>query len=169
MDTIENTTLSDIKKVFELYEKARTYQQIKRAVIWPVFDNKAVEKDILDKRQWKIVIDNEIACVWTVEYSDPIIWGERDKTPAIYLHKIATNPVFKGKGMVPKIIHWARVHANSKNKSLVRMDTCGDNKGLIAYYQKCGFNHLDSFLLEKNEALPSHYHNNIVQLFELEV
>jgi len=165
----ENTSLKDIDIVFELYNYARKYQKIKKAVIWPNFDRKAIEKDITDKRQWKITIDNEMACVWTIEHNDPIIWGERDKTPSIYIHKIATNPMFRGHGMVSKIIDWSTMYARTFGKSFIRMDTCGDNQELIAYYKKCGFNHIDSFLLKKHETLPSHYHNNIVQLFEIEL
>jgi len=47
------------------------------------------------------------------------------------------------------------------------MDTVGENKGLISYYQKCGFNFLELLQLKNTDGLPAHYHNAIVSLFQI--
>ena len=68
---------ADKGEIFILYEMARIFQKIKGAVLWPEFDNALIEKEIAEKRQWKILIDNQIACVWATTFSDPEIWEER--------------------------------------------------------------------------------------------
>ena len=49
------------------------------------------------------------------------------------------------------------------------MDTVGENKKLIEYYQKCGFRFLGLSQLTNTETLPLHYHNATVSLFEMAV
>ena len=49
------------------------------------------------------------------------------------------------------------------------MDTVGENKGLIKYYQKCGFNFLGLKYLDNTVGLPEHYKEAPVSLFEIEL
>ena len=62
-----------------------------------------------------------------------------------------------------------RAFAKENNKQFIRMDTVGENKKLIGYYQKCGFSFLGLFQLTNTETLPLHYHNATVSLFEMPV
>ncbi|SNR38965.1 GNAT family N-acetyltransferase [Flavobacterium sp. ov086] len=166
---ITNCTLADIEKISELYEVARQYQKIKSATIWPIFSHNLIETDINEKRQYKIIIDNEIACIWTLTYKDPQIWEEKDNIFSIYIHRIATNPSFRGQNLVAIIIKWAKEYAQENNKKLIRLDTVGKNLGLISHYEKLGFEYLGLFDLKDTSELPEHYHNAAVSLFELSV
>ncbi|WP_316633886.1 GNAT family N-acetyltransferase [uncultured Flavobacterium sp.] len=166
---ITNCTTADIEKMSELYEVARQYQKMKSATIWPIFNQNLLETDIKDKRQWKIIIDNEIACIWTLTYSDPQIWEDKDNNSSIYIHRIATNPSFRGQNLVGIIVKWAKEYAKENNKNFIRLDTVGKNLGLINHYQKLGFNFLGLFELKNTSELPEHYHNAAVSLFELSV
>jgi ribosomal protein S18 acetylase RimI-like enzyme len=142
-------------------------QKIKGAVVWPQFDKAFIEKEILNKEQWKITIDDQVACVWSTTFSDSQIWGERNDDPSVYIHRIAANPHFRGCNMVSEIVTWSRNYARENNKKFVRMDTVGENKGLITYYQKCGFDFLGLLPLKNTESLPAHYHNATVSLFQI--
>ena len=59
--------------------------------------------------------------------------------------------------------------AKENGKKYVRLDTVGDNKGLIKHYTSCGFDFLGLFKLKNTAGLPPHYHNATVSLFELAV
>ena len=48
-------------------------------------------------------------CVWTVAFSDPLIWEEKNKDAAIYIHRIATNKKHRGHHYVKNIVTWALV------------------------------------------------------------
>ena len=98
--TIENSTTEDINEIFRLYEIARSFQKIKAVVPWPEFEKELIETEISEKRQWKILIDNQIACVWATTFDDPQIWEERNADPSVYIHRIATNPTFRGQSLV---------------------------------------------------------------------
>jgi ribosomal protein S18 acetylase RimI-like enzyme len=164
---ITNSTINDIDKIFSLYRIATEYQKTKHSVLWPEFERTLVEEEIKEKRQWKIVVDNTISCVFATTFSDPLIWEERDQQPSIYIHRIATNPAYRGKNFVTHIVDWAKLYAKENNKEFIRLDTVGENKGLIKHYQSCGFDFLGVFKLANTEGLPQHYHNASVSLFEI--
>jgi hypothetical protein len=39
-------------------------------VIWPFFEKSFIEKEIQEKRQWKIVHEKVIACNWAITFED---------------------------------------------------------------------------------------------------
>jgi len=165
---IQNSTIEDINEIFELYRIATEYQKIKFPNNqWPQFDSELIQTEILENRQWKIVINNRIACIWAITFSDPQIWEDRNVDPSIYIHRIATNPEFRGQNFVSEIVSWARDYALSINKQYIRMDTCGNNRKLINHYCSCGFDFLGMKKLKNTEGLPSHYVNADVCFFEI--
>lgn len=165
--TISNSTISDIEEIFRLYSLATEYQKKQGAVLWPQFERDLVESEIKEKHQWKIVVDHHIACVFATTFNDPFIWKEKDQEPSVYIHRIATNPAYRGRHFVQEIIKWAKDFAKKNNKDFIRIDTVGENKKLIEYYQKCGFNFLGLSQLGTAQSLPPHYHNARVSLFEI--
>jgi ribosomal protein S18 acetylase RimI-like enzyme len=165
--TITNSTINDIEEIFRLYQIATEYMQGRSTVCWPTFERMMVEKEIAANHQWKMTADNKVACVWATTFSDPLIWEERNTDPAVYIHRIATSPGYRGKNLVLQIVEWAKLYAKANNKKYIRLDTVGDNKGLIKHYQHCGFTFLGLFKLQNTAGLPPHYHNASVSLFEL--
>jgi RimJ/RimL family protein N-acetyltransferase len=166
---IKNSTSQDINEIFSLYKIATDFQKTKYTVYWPEFERSFVETEISENRQWKIEIDGKIACVWATTFSDPQIWEDRNNDPAIYLHRIASNPDFRGQNLVSQIVEWAKIFAFENKKLFIRMDTVGDNPGLITYYQKCGFDFLGLLKLKDTRGLPSHYDNATVSLFQIKL
>jgi ribosomal protein S18 acetylase RimI-like enzyme len=154
---IENCTKKDADNILSLYESARQLQTKKEMVVWPIFEKEFIEKEITEQRQWKLVIDNIIACNWAITFGDKQIWEDRDKNDAIYIHRIATNPDLRGNRYVDKIVEWAREYAGKKNKQFIRLDTLGNNTGLINHYISSGFQFLGMFELTNTEGLPGHY------------
>lgn len=166
---ITKCELLDHDVIFDLYNEAIAFQKTKNCAVWPAFATQDVTAAIKEKRQFKIVIDNQIACVWTYTFEDKSIWGERDKNDALYIHKIATNSNFKGRNLVKEIISFSKNYATLKDKFFLRMDTVGENTNLISYYTKFGFDFLGLFKLENFDDLPAHYYNANVSLFEMRI
>jgi GNAT superfamily N-acetyltransferase len=161
--------MSDIETIFSTYRAAVDYQRAKGYNQWPEFERSLIEKEIGEKRHYKITEGNDIACVFSVVYSDPIIWEEKDRDPSVYIHRIATNPSFKGKGLMHLIKKWTAGHARQNNKKFIRMDTWGDNEGLKSYYIQCGFTYLGKKQLPESSPLPQHYWGTSLSLFEIEL
>lgn len=169
MSIILNSHPGDIDTIFSLYDDAVAYQKTKFNKHWLPFDRKMVEKEIDESRQWKIMEGDDVACIFAIAYDDPFIWGEKNADPAIYIHRIVTNPLFKGRNYVKKIIEWSKEHARENEKKFIRMDTWGDNEELISYYKNCGFDFLGSVTPSTTENLPKHYSAIYLGLFEIKL
>lgn len=156
---IKNCLLSDINEIQSLYVAARNLQMQRNMVVWPHFDNSFIEKEIIERRQWKIIAGNQIACNWAITFVDKEIWGERDQSDSIYIHRICTSPDWRGNRFIDEIVKWAKDYAKQIDKQYIRLDTLGDNTGLIKHYTSAGFNFLGMHKLENTATLPNHYQN----------
>ena len=162
--------MKDVDMIFSLYQDARELQTQKKMVVWPEFETSFIEKEINEQRQWKLVIDEIIACNWAITFNDKEIWGEKDKNDSIFIHRIATNPTLRGNRYVDKIVEWAKDYAKQQGRSFVRLDTLGNNTKLIQHYTSAGFKFLGVFRLPDTSTLPGHYQNEPdCLLFEMEL
>lgn len=134
---------------------------------WPEFEPELLRREVAEKRQFKASIKGQVACVWAIAYSDPDIWEDDDGRSNLYIHRIATNPDFRGNNFVKLIVAWAKGFA--KDKKYIRMDTCGENRKLIQHYQNCGFEFLGIKKLKDASKLPAHYHGADVCYFEIKL
>src|ERR1043165_3015479 len=164
---IENSSIADIDEIFRFYDLAIEFQKKVSDQHWLPCERSLVEKEIAEQRQWKIIIDGRIVFVFCIAWNDPQIWGERDKEPSIYIHRIVTHPDFRGKNFVVEIINWALVYGREKERKFLRMDTWGDNAKLREYYTKCGFKFLGVVKPASPELLPAHYADITLSLFEI--
>ena len=133
-------------------------------------DRKLVEKELVENRQFKLVADEKIACVWAVTYQDLEIWGARNEDSAIYIHRIATNPEMRGHNFVQIIVDWSRAYPKLRSIDHIRLDTLGKNLKLIEHYRNAGFEFFGYHELFSLEGLPGHYDGTEpVCLFEIKV
>lgn len=160
----------DIRAIFDLYDKAVEFQKTKSQKHWQKFDESLIEKEISENRLWKILEGEEIACIFTIAHSDPLIWGNRaDEEPALYIHRIVTNPMFRGRGYVKTIIQWAKEYGLRLGKKFIRIDTWGDNQKLNDYYLGCGFTFIKTVTPQETNKLPKHYDGISLSLFEIRI
>ena len=166
---ILNSSIEDIDLIFKLYDEAIVFQKTKFNKHWLGFERSLVETEVSENKQWKIVIDEQIACIFAITFDDNLIWGDKSNETAIYIHRIVINQMFRGKYLVKIIIEWAKYFCKQHKKQFIRMDTWGDNESLITYYQSCGFEFLGLTTLHKSEGLPKHYEGACLSLFEIKV
>ncbi|KLT70865.1 GNAT family N-acetyltransferase [Flavobacterium sp. ABG] len=166
---IVNSTIDDIPSIKTLYDEAIVYQKEKKGTPWPDLPKEIIASEIAENRQWKLVLNDEIVCVWVTTFDDPEIWNEKNADPSVYLHRIATNPNFRGLNIISKVLEWTKNFALQNNKKYVRLDTAGINPGLITMYVKIGFKFIEITKIKNPEKLPAHYHNVPVCLFEIKL
>ncbi|MEO5942201.1 MAG: GNAT family N-acetyltransferase [Ferruginibacter sp.] len=167
---IINSDPEDIDAIFKLYDEAIKYQKIHFTQHWQGFDKEMVEKETAEKKQWKVLdADENICCIFATAYTDPFIWEDKDKDPSIYLHRIVTNPLCRGKNYMLNIVEWAKCFGKENQKKFIRLDTWGENKKLIDYYIKCGFKFIGLIKLEEASDLPKHYSTALLGLLEIEI
>ena len=168
----KQSTAADVDTIFSFYDDAIAFQKTVFKKHWKGFDRQMIEQEVAEGRQWKILRDGQIACIFVIEFSDPLIWKEKDRDPAIYLHRIVSSSLFRGSNFMIDIVSWSQAYAKSNHCQFIRMDTWGDNPRLIAYYVKSGFEHVGFSIPEtsgSSGSLPKHYEGTELALFELPV
>ncbi len=166
---ILRSTPTDLETIFNLYDAAIAHQKAVSHLYWLPFERSRIEAEIEEGRQWKILVDGQVACIFLMAYSDPDIWGERDTEPAVYLHRIVTNPTFRGRNFVFLITQWAKEHARLLDKKFLRLDTWSENLRLKELYLASGFEFLGVVMPANLSNLPSHYAGISLGLFEIAV
>lgn len=166
---IQNTHIEDIDAVFYLYDEATKYQKKHQKNSWKGFDRKQIEVEIKERRHYVIKEDDTIVCTFLIAFQNPIIWKDANKDPAIYLHRIATHPNYRGRGYVKTIIEWSKTLAKAQNKYFIRLDTHTKNDKINSYYTSCGFTNQGISILDCSNDLPEHYKAGEFTLFEMKV
>lgn len=166
---IENALLTDLELIYKLFDDAIRYQEAKNSPAWKGFDKNALVTDVKNLNLYKVVLDSQIGIVFSVVYSDKVIWREREKGDAVYLHRIVVNPAFKGQRLFAFILTWTIGHAKQKGLNFIRMDTWEDNFALIDYYKSFGFSFIENFTTPNSLELPSHNRNLPLALLEIKL
>ncbi len=163
-----SSQISDIETIFQFYDMAIAHQKKVFNKHWQGFSRSLVETEIAENRQYKILVNGEVACIFAVTFEDKLIWGDQD-VDSIYIHRIVTHPEFRGYSFVKEIIKWAKAFAPLNGIKYIRMDTWADNEKLLAYYTGCGFDYVGVVTMQETEGLPKHYEGISLSLFEIKV
>jgi len=163
---IVNTTQEDLELVYKLFDEAIKYQKRNNYPNWEGDDKSILQQDLHNKLQYKIVINKLVACIFSICFSDKIIWRDNDKNDAIYIHRIAVNPDFKGQKQFQKILNWVINYAQETRRDFIRMDTWADNPTIIGYYKSFGFQFLENFTTPDTPELPIQNRNITLALLE---
>ncbi|MCC7466477.1 MAG: GNAT family N-acetyltransferase [Saprospiraceae bacterium] len=163
----QQSTHDDLNTIFKLYDAAIAHQKAVSNMHWLPFDRELVTQEIQEGRQWKILVDDQVACAFVVAYQDAAIWGDKDRESSVYLHRIVTDPAFRGRNFVGAILEWAKWHGKTLGKKFVRLDTWAENLKLKEIYERNGFQFLGVVTPTDLAALPSHYSGIRLSLFEV--
>lgn len=166
---IENTTETDLEFIYQLFDLSIAYQEKNGYTSWKNYDKNALIKDVENHNQYKIIIDSQIAMVFSACYTDKIIWRKYENGDAMYLHRIVVNPVFKGHKLFGKILDWAIDHAMQRSLRFIRMDTWADNPVIAEYYKSFGFTFMENYTTPDSLELPEHNRNLPLTLLELKL
>lgn len=167
--TIIPATVADLDVVLELFKEAIRYQKENNYIGWPDMDRKFIEADIQNGLLYKVVSDHTILGIFCVCYTDQLIWRDKEKGDAIYLHRIVLNRAHSGSKIFNTVLDWAIGYARSNSLKYVRMDTWAENEKLIDYYKGYGFRFVENYTTADTTDLPVQHRNLKVALLELEV
>ncbi len=164
-----NTSTEDLDFIYALFDEAILYIKKNNYVGWITYDKDFIQKDIENNLQFKVVRDDDILCVFSICFTDRLIWRKKEKGDAIYLHRIVVNPIFKGQKQFEKILGWVREFAAKIGLRYIRMDTWAENPNIIGYYKSFGFTHIEDYTTPNTKRLPQQHRNLKVALLELAV
>jgi hypothetical protein len=158
---------ADLPEVCRLFEEAIFFQKENKFIGWKNYDRAFIEKDIRNGLLFKLVNENAITGIFSVCYQDALIWRDKERGDAIYLHRIISNRKFATGKLFAIILAWAIEHAQQNELAHVRMDTWAENTKLIDYYKTYGFRFVENYTTDATDDLPQQHRNLWVALLEL--
>jgi GNAT superfamily N-acetyltransferase len=142
--TVRLGKLEDVDAVMELVRRVVPLMRASGNLQWDdKYPNAAVfERDVELAQLWVAEIDGEIAGVAAIttdqepEYAR-VGWDISE--PAIVVHRVAVDPVFRGKGIAAALMLQAEEVARSRDISVLRVDTNTQNEATQKLFPKLGY------------------------------
>jgi len=166
---IENATLEDLDFIYSLFDEAIAYQKQNNFIGWNSYDKDFIRLDVEQKRQFKLMWGNTILFIFSICFSDRLIWSERDRGDAVYLHRAVVNSAFKGQKLFEKVLNWLVEYAHKKGLKYIRIDTWANNSSIIQYYINYGFYFIENYTTPNTSELPIQHRNLNVALLEFKL
>lgn len=136
---ISQAVAGDSAKIYPHMEEVRRWLRERGSDQWSSpFTPTWIENQIELGQYFIAYHEGKLAATFRLMWADPDYWGD-DDTPALYLHTLAVNSAFSGKGIGGQILTWAENYARQHDKPYLRLDTGADNPFLVNYYDKAGF------------------------------
>ncbi len=167
--SVAPTSKSDLEFIYFLFEEAIEYQKNNNYTAWQGFDKNALINDMESQLQYKIMKGREVLCVFSICYSDKIIWRGMENGDAIYIHRMVVNPEYRGQKQFEKVLMWAIKEARKKRLSYIRIDTWADNPKIVAYYTSFGFRFIEYFTTPNTDKLPVQHRNLDLALLQFDL
>lgn len=160
------TEINDLDFCCELFDEAIAYQKRMGYPQYVSADREGQKNCILQQNHFKVVVNDQIAAVFNLQFSDSLIWRELDKGNSVYLHGVLINPAFKGNRIFGHIMDYSIAYALCYQRHEIRLDTWYDNPPLTSYYQTFGFSLLESYQIPDSSQIPLNCRGNKVALME---
>jgi len=163
---LTNATTIDLPFIYQLFEKAILFQKYNNYIGWDSYDKNYIKADIENGLLFKMVYSDTIICIFSICYSDRLIWRDMEKGDALYAHRVVLNRDFKGEKIFRWVLDWLIEHAKEKHLRFIRIDTWANNEKLITYYKNYGFRFIENYTTGNLEELPIQHRNLKVALLE---
>ena len=164
---IHRSTPSNENMFRDFWNRAVSFQESNRLPLWPPYPEQMMKNEIRARLHFSVFMtDGVLAGYFSLALSDELIWGEKERGDAIYVHRMCVNPDRKGNKLAASVLSWAYGYATGAGRKFIGMDTWGDNPQLLNYYIACGYRHIANRQLGSVPGLPPHYKNINLALFE---
>lgn len=163
---VEAATLADLPSIHAAYEAGRAKQRTQRSSVWPAFTDAAIIREIDAGCLFCVKDDASLVGVFTMVEEDALIWGDDERGEHLYLHRIARDTSYPGRGLVDAMLDWAFQQCNARGRASLRMDTWASNDVLIAFYGARGFELVGTRVMPMDERLSPHYRGTELALLE---
>ena len=166
---ITEATINDLPVIYQLFEEAIHYQQTNNYTGWKSYDKAFLQQDVESGLLYKIISNEKICGIFSICYTDPLIWRDKEKGDALYLHRIVANRNVNEGPVFGLVLNWAKHFAQQKHLHYIRMDTWAENEKIIGYYRSYGFVFVEDYTTPNTPDLPVQHRNLHVALLELSI
>lgn len=157
---VEKATHIDLEKLYAITKNCAKHLIEKGIFQWNDFyPSKTILQNDIDLQQiWKLVVENEIiGLIVLTEIEDEeyknVKWLTKN-SKNLYIHRLAVDPKFQGKGYAQKIMDFAENYAQENNYKSIRLDTFSQNTRNQQFYKKRYYIQLESIFFPNQSEFP---------------
>ncbi|ULO10040.1 GNAT family N-acetyltransferase [Paenibacillus sp. 19GGS1-52] len=142
--SIIRADIDRVGDVLKLLREAALWMESKGIKQWsPTQFNELDIAGYFKDRQVYMALDGEnVAGMFTLQFSDPQYWGSRNDESYAYLHRLAVAGSYRGVGLGQRMLINASAWAKELGCTALRLDTVAHNIKLNRYYQSLGFHYM---------------------------
>ena len=167
---IKKAERSDLNQLLEITKSCAKHMIDKEIYQWNEFypSKEVLQKDIELQQLYKLEIDHKIIGlivlteIEDIEYKD-VKWLTKNHQN-LYVHRLAVDPQFQGKGYAQKLMDFAENYALKNNFISIRLDTFSQNKRNQQFYKQQNYKQLGSIYFPKQSEHPFYCFEKIVNV-----
>ncbi len=125
-------------------------------------------EDIELQELWKLEDKNSIIGLIVLtenedeEYQD-VKWLTKNHKN-LYIHRLAVDPEFQGKGYAQKLMDFAEKYAKENGYNSIRLDTFSENKRNLKFYEQRNYVKLESIYFPNQSEFPFYCYEKIMNV-----
>jgi ribosomal protein S18 acetylase RimI-like enzyme len=157
---IRKAVLTDIDSILLITKACAKFMIEKDVFQWNEFyPNKSAFINDLDRDELYVLEEENkvIGCVVISTLMDneykPIEWLTKNENN-IYIHRLAVNPKFQGKGYAQQLMNYSEHYAEEHHYNSIRLDTFSQNKRNQKFYETRGYKRLGTIYFLKQSYHP---------------
>jgi ribosomal protein S18 acetylase RimI-like enzyme len=126
----------EVPAIGELLAEATAWLRSRGIEQWPErFPEDLLVASQTDDELYVVRHGGRLAGTVTLQWSDPMFWGERDD--AGFIHRLVISRAHAGIGR--QVVRWAEAEVVARNRQFLCLDTLESNRRLRRYYEDLGF------------------------------
>jgi ribosomal protein S18 acetylase RimI-like enzyme len=165
---IRKATINDIDCIINVTKACARHMIARNIFQWNEFypNRTAFENDVKRKELYVIEIENTvigcivISIVMDDEYI-PIQWLTPNENN-IYIHRLAIQPKYQGKGYAQLLMDYAEKFSIENNYTSIRLDTFSQNNRNQKFYELRGYQKLGSIFFPKQSEHPFYCYELVI-------
>lgn len=125
-------------------------------------------EDIELQELWKLEDKNSVIGLIVLtenedaEYQD-VNWLTKNHKN-LYIHRLAVDPKFQGKGYAQKLMDFAEKYAKENGYNSIRLDTFSENKRNLKFYEQRNYVKLESIYFPNQSEFPFYCYEKIMNV-----
>jgi ribosomal protein S18 acetylase RimI-like enzyme len=125
-------------------------------------------EDIELQELWKLEDKNSVIGLIVLtenedaEYQD-VNWLTKNHKN-LYIHRLAVDPEFQGKGYAQKLMDFAEKYAKENGYNSIRLDTFSENKRNLKFYEQRNYVKLESIYFPNQSEFPFYCYEKIMNV-----
>lgn len=167
---IQKAALKDLDNLFSITQNCGKHMIENGIFQWDKnYPTKEVlKKDIELQQIWKLGTKNNITGIIVLtEIEDSeyklINWSTTSNNN-LYIHRLAIDPIYQGKGHAQKLMDFAEDYAVKNKYTSIRLDTFSQNKRNQRFYEKRNYVKLDSIYLPNQSEHPFYCYEKVLNV-----